>query len=277
MDNDFPIKTVKLDNGMRIAYAEVVNGTEPIVWIHGMGSYRETFHPVLKAPPVPGRHLAIDLPGFGDSSHLRRRHELEDYAAAVDGFLGRLNISGAVLVGHSFGGMVAGETVVRFPQRVRGTILISSAGWVDPINAMTPTRFAWFNRMGIWVTGMEFFGRRMLRALGVDPDRVPRPDRRRLQHGWRRAYEMARMGVFYHSPNFADRLFAAKRPASVIHGDRDALFPLARVTEAVAGRAPIWIIEGSGHLPFYSHPPAFRSHFAAAYSHVVASPHSGRP
>ncbi len=272
MDKDFPHKRVRLRNGLDIAYVDVANGGVPIVWIHGMGSYRETFHPLLKHPPLEARHLALDLPGFGHSSHLSRRHRLADYAEAVDGFLEALEIPEAVLAGHSFGGMVAGETVDRYPARIRGIILVSSAGWLDPVNALTPTSLVWFNRVGIWVTGMEFFGRRMLRALGVDPATVTTPDRHRLQLGWRKAYEMARMGPFYHSPHFADRVFAAGRPTAVIHGDRDSLFPLVGVTEVIAERSPIWVIEGAGHLPFYSHPETFRAVFVKAYRHVVESP-----
>jgi pimeloyl-ACP methyl ester carboxylesterase len=274
MDHDFATKTVQLKSGLKLTYVEVVTGSDVVVWIHGMGSYRETFHPVLRNPPVPGRHLALDLPGFGASSHLSRRHELSDYAKAVHDFLKATGASQATLVGHSFGGMVAGETLDRYPDCVRAVIAISSAGWIDPINALTPTAFTWINRVGIWITGMEFFGRRMLRVLGVDPQQLSAADRRRLQQGWRQSYEMARMGKFYHSDHFADRVLAADRPVAVIHGDRDPLFPLARVQTVVAGRARLWIIAGSGHVPFYSHPDAFRESFRAAYQYVLASPRS---
>lgn len=269
MDNDFAIKRVRLASGLNLAYLEVSAGERAVVWIHGMGSYREIFHRVMENPPVAAWHLALDLPGFGDSDHLPRRQHLADYAEAVQGFLAALNLSEVVLVGHSFGGMVAGETVARFPDRIAGIILVSSAGWVDPINALTPTPFLWLNRIGIWVTGLEWFGRRMLIALGVDPDTVSRADRRRLQIGWRRAYEMARMGTFYHSPAFAERVLAADVPVSVIHGDRDGLFPLSSVRTVIDGRAPLWVIEGSGHVPFLSHPQAFSRAFAEAFDQVL--------
>ncbi|PSR22449.1 MAG: hypothetical protein C7B45_06945 [Sulfobacillus acidophilus] len=277
MDQNFATKTVQLKSGLRLVYVEVLTGPDAVVWIHGMGSYRETFHPVLRDPPVPARHLALDLPGFGASSHLMRRHKLEDYAQAVRDFLEATGARQAILVGHSFGGMVAGETLGHYPDSVRAVIAISSAGWIDPINALTPTAFTWVNRVGIWITGMEFFGRRMLRVLGVDPQTLTKADRRRLQQGWRQSYEMARMGRFYHSDHFADRILTAGRPIAVIHGDRDPLFPLARVKSAIDGRARLWVIAGSGHVPFYSHPEAFWQAFRAAYQHVVASPHNDSP
>lgn len=179
-----------------------------------------------------------------------------------------------MLAGHSFGGMVAGEVLVRHPEAARGAIFISSAGWLDPVNALTPTPYFLVNRVGIWITGMEFFGRRMLKALGVNPYLVSRQDRKRLQKGWRKAYEMARMGPFYHSPNFADRVLSSNKPVAIIHGGRDILFPLPRVQEIVAGRAPLWVIEESGHVPFLSQPRAFSSVFREAFRHVVGFPQS---
>lgn len=275
MTREFVKKTAVLPGGLRIAYMEASDGgQETMLWIHGMGSYREAFHPLFTDPPVPARHIALDLPGFGDSGHLVRRHQLVDYAETVQSFLDALGIAQAVLIGHSFGGMVAGETLARFPERVSGAILISAAGWFDPSNALRPIRYAVINRVGIWITGMEPFGRRMLMALGVNPETVSKADRRRLKRGWRRAYEMARMGSFYHSENFAKRVLSQNCPVAVIHGDRDILFPLSRVQQEIGPYAPLWVIEGAGHLPFYSHPEHFRTAFQEACRYIAAPPHS---
>lgn len=275
MDRDFPRRSLAFSDGMVIQYMEVANGTVPIVWIHGMGSYREVFHPVFKNPPVPGRHIALDLPGFGDSGHYPNRHTMENYAASLLQVLDSLNLAQPILVGHSFGGMVAGQTLMSRPDRIRGVIFVSSAGWFNPEHAMAPTPYFLVNRMGIWITGMGWFGRRMMTALGVNPDQLGKADRRRLQKGWRRAYEMARMGAFYEVPRFTEQVMAAGRPLAAIHGTRDMLFPIGRLQEVLAGRLPLWTIEGAGHVPFYSHPTEFRQAFQEAYAHLAAPQHSG--
>ncbi|NMP22125.1 alpha/beta fold hydrolase [Sulfobacillus harzensis] len=275
MDPDFPVNTGVLQNGMRLAYIETGSGEPVTLWIHGMGSYSETFHHLFKAPDLAGRHIAPDMPGFGHSDHLPRVHTLNDYVEAVVGLMDALNIPRAIIAGHSFGGMVAGETVIRHPERVDGVLFVSSAGWFFPENAMAPTPYPWINRIGIWFTGMEFFGRRMMQALGVNPDTLSKADRRRFQWGWRHAYEMARMGRFYDSPRFADRVVASGRPLYAIHGSRDLLFPISRVKEAISDRFPLKIIEGAGHVPFYSHPNEFNRALADGFSHLGASPHNG--
>lgn len=276
MDPDFPSKRVRLPNGLKMAYMEAGQG-EPVLWIHGMGSFRETFHHVFRHPPVEAHHVAPDLPGFGASGHLSRRQTLKDYADAVVGFMDALGIPAATLVGHSFGGMVAGETVARYPDRVGGVLFISSAGWFFPENAMQPTPYVWINRAGIWLTGLECIGRRTMKALGVNPDHLSADDQRRFQWGWRHAYEMARMGRFYESPDFTDRVLESARPLAAIHGSRDLLFPIARVQDAIDDRFPLWVIEGAGHVPFFSHPEAFNAALKDAFRHLGGSPRSDTP
>lgn len=274
---NFARQWVTLPDGLRMAYmesGETRRGKAPVVWIHGMGAYRETFHPLFAEPPVAARHIAPDLPGFGDSGHWRHRHQLADYVRAMVQFLDALGIEQAMLVGHSFGGMIAGETLIHHPERVRGVILVSSAGWFFPENALQPTPWVFVNRIGIWITGMHWFGRRMMAALGVDASRIDAEDQRRFQWGWRHAYEMARMGTFYDSPDFADRVVAAGKPIAAIHGTRDRLFPLARVRDIIGDRLPLWPIGGAGHVPFFSHPDAFKSAFRDAFESLAASPHN---
>ncbi|MCY0878995.1 MAG: alpha/beta hydrolase [Firmicutes bacterium] len=275
MSSDFPLKRVAIRENVPMAYMEVNTGEDPIIWIHGMGAYRESFHGIFVDPPVPGRHLAVDLPGFGHSGHWRRVHTLRDYVHALLDFMDALSIARAVLVGHSFGGMVAGETVVAAPERIQGALFVSSAGWMAPENALKPTPSVLLNRAGIWITGLDFFGRRMLAALGVAPEQLDPEDRRRFRWGWRHAYEMARMGQFYESPQFAERVLAAGRPLALIHGERDLLFPLARLRAVVGERAPLWVIPGAGHVPFYSHPAEFRQVFQAAYASLADTPRNG--
>lgn len=275
MDKDFPKRSIRLKNNLRIACMEVANGDQPVLWIHGMGSYRETFHPLFRHPPVPGRHVAMDLPGFGHSSHLPRRHTLEDYAESVRDVAQQLGLEKPILVGHSFGGMVVGETLVHFPDAVGGAIFVSSAGWFDPENALVPTPYFWINRIGIWITGMDYFGRRMMASLGVEPDMLTTDDRRRLRFGWRHAYEMARMGQFYASPDFSRRVQGTGVPIGVIHGDRDLLFPLGRLKAELHDETPLWVIDGAGHVPFYSRPDAFTTAFRSAFQFVAAGRSSG--
>ncbi|AUW93019.1 hypothetical protein BXT84_02850 [Sulfobacillus thermotolerans] len=237
---------------VRLAWSEWPGTGQSQSWIflHGMGSSRWAYADLLQQAPVAGHYYALDLPGFGDSSLPPFRQTLNDFQEALGRFIAHLGEPKPILVGHSFGGMVAGVFAAAHPRRVKGVILVSSAGYFPPLNALSPTRWRWINQIGLWVTSMDFFGNRMLRALGLDPHQVSPISRRRMRYGWRRAREMARMGQFYDAPDFVARLVAADIPIAAIHGDRDILFPLSDVKRLVQGAFPIFVAQGAGHLPY---------------------------
>jgi 3-oxoadipate enol-lactonase len=57
------------------------------------------------------------MPGYGRSKHLEPMH-FQSLAESVIQILDREKIEKINLVGHSFGGMIALETAIRFPQRL---------------------------------------------------------------------------------------------------------------------------------------------------------------
>lgn len=61
------------------------------------------------------RIVSPDLPGFGESAPLNgHAHDIAGYALWLDAFVGSLGLSGrAVLLGHSFGSIVASAAVAR--------------------------------------------------------------------------------------------------------------------------------------------------------------------
>lgn len=251
---------------LRLAYLKGPPGSgPPVLFLHGMGSSRWAFWEIMEAQPVPGTLWALDLPGFGASSWPRRRQTLDDFTDAVKAFVDAVDLVRPILVGHSFGAMVAGEAAIRYPETFAGVILVAGAGPIPPQGALRPTRSVCINRLAIWLTSFDWYGNRMLRALGLDPSTVSAATRRRMRYGWRRAREMARMTTFYESPRFVERLAASAVPVAVIHGTRDVLFPLAEVSRAIGDRFPVFVLAGAGHLPYDYDLAGFNRLFRQAY------------
>ncbi len=244
---------------VRLAYSVCLSpdANPPVILLHGMGSSRLAYQPLMDAWPFPGSVYALDMPGFGASGHLRQRHTLSDYVEAVHAFIVALGLDSVVLLGHSFGGMVAGEVVAHHPQQVRGAVLVSSAGLVPPSNVFVPSRYICLNRIGIWVTGLSYFGDRMVTALGMDSLQLTAEDRWRLRYGWRKAIEMARMGQFYEDAAFFRGVVRSGRPVVLIHGERDPVFSYAAVRDVVGVHFPILTMPQVGHLPFDQNFPRF--------------------
>ena len=255
---------------IRLAWSLWEGTGEKPTWlfIHGMGSSRWAFADLLERQPVPGQYVAIDLPGFGDSDLPAFVQTLEDFREAVHQFIQGLNCQHPILVGHSFGGMVAGDVVRVHSDEVGGLVLVASAGYFFPHNAMKASPWPWLNQIGIWLTSLDFYGNRILRALGVEPLGLPGDTRKRMRHGWRRAREMARMREFYQAPDFIDHLAHSAVPTVSIHGDRDILFPLPLVRDAVGMAFPVLVQHGAGHLPYDYDLEAFIPLLQQAYQFI---------
>jgi pimeloyl-ACP methyl ester carboxylesterase len=106
------LRHVTAPDGVRIA-CEVSGEGPPLVLVHGAGSARWSFDEVR--PPLEPRFtvIAIDRRGRGDSTDgdgdgYALESEVEDVAAVV-----RDAGEGALLFGHSYGGLIAGEAARR--------------------------------------------------------------------------------------------------------------------------------------------------------------------
>ena len=103
----------------------------PLVMLHGLGATKAEFLPMLPWLAPSHRVIAIDLPGFGDSSKpLGAPYDAKFFARSVIALLDELGLERTDLLGHSMGGRVALEVAARAPERV------------DRLIAMTPS-LAW--------------------------------------------------------------------------------------------------------------------------------------
>ena len=110
--------------GVRLRWFE--GGSGPTVaLVHGYGGAASNW--VLVAPRLAERYRVIvpDLPGHGGSSPLPGPPERVDpYSERLAGLLD----GPAVVVGHSFGAVVALRLAARRPELVRGLVLAGAAG-----------------------------------------------------------------------------------------------------------------------------------------------------
>jgi pimeloyl-ACP methyl ester carboxylesterase len=106
---------------------------DPVVLIHGVGGWAETWRPVVAPLASAGRLVvALDLPGFGESAAPGR----VSYFGPEDAFYPRfvlaamevLGLKRAHIVGQSMGGAVAYMIAVTAPERTRSLVLVAAGG-----------------------------------------------------------------------------------------------------------------------------------------------------
>ncbi|MFC9468232.1 alpha/beta fold hydrolase [Streptomyces coelicoflavus] len=111
-----------------LAYDRVGTG-EPLLLLHGIGHHRQAWDPVVDILATEREVIAVDLPGFGESSALPHGlpHDLSTTNAVLGAFCAALGLDRPHVAGNSLGGLLALELGRR--KLVRSVTALSPAGF----------------------------------------------------------------------------------------------------------------------------------------------------
>lgn len=136
----YPVKTVQLLDSIEVAYVEEGKGEETLVFIHGLGSNLKSWKKNIDNLAEAYRCIALDLPGYGQSSKGGYTYDMSFFANTLSLFIQELKLKKVTLVGHSMGGQVAIHTVLDAPSQIDQLILIAPAGFEQ----FTESERQWF-------------------------------------------------------------------------------------------------------------------------------------
>jgi len=119
---------------------------QTLIILHGWGSSKEKWEKVKGLLEEMGlRVLVPDIPGFKPETELKEPWNLDNYLEWFEEFLAKQKAAspglrrarpehseGVFLLGHSFGGRVALKFASKQPEKLKGLILVSSAGIKRP-------------------------------------------------------------------------------------------------------------------------------------------------
>jgi pimeloyl-ACP methyl ester carboxylesterase len=116
-DRSVDLKSVTL------RYSEWPGASPPIVFLHGVSSWRHTWSPVA-AVRGDRRALAFDARGHGESSRADGTYTFAQHAEDAAAFLEHVVGEPAILIGHSQGAMVTIRLAASHPARVLAAVLV---------------------------------------------------------------------------------------------------------------------------------------------------------
>ncbi|MDK1359059.1 alpha/beta hydrolase [Arthrobacter sp. zg-Y1219] len=244
----------------------------PIFMVHG---FRGDHHGLLRiVEALPGHRVLVpDLPGFGRGEPLPGPHDVGAYAgfvaAALEGGVPGLG-SDTVLLGHSFGSIIASKVAAERPE------LISELALVNPIcePALEGPKGITSKAAELYYLSAARLPERLgmallqhpaiVRGMSIFMAKTRDPALRRWIHGQHRAYFSAFanrdvvLDAFRASISSTVRDTAAQldMPVLLIAAERDDLGSVAgqRKLAALIPDAELHILPGVGHLVHYEAP-----------------------
>jgi pimeloyl-ACP methyl ester carboxylesterase len=122
--SDVPVSALQMAHGVLTYHAE--GSGFPVVTVHGLPGSSRDFRRLAQAAQGV-RMIRLNLPGFGGSTPLKRAGDWDALVDVVADAAHTLAAGPFVLLGHSFGGLVALRAAARSSD-ARGLALIAPAG-----------------------------------------------------------------------------------------------------------------------------------------------------
>lgn len=260
--------------GARIYYKTFGRGV-PLLLLHGgPGADHSDFLPALE--PLAGRCqlVLIDERGSGRSERLAdpAGYTLSNMVKDIERVRKHFRFPRLVVLGHSFGGLLAQAYAVRHPKRILGLVLVgtgSSARCVDRdfrriragLPARLQARLARHEKAGIFQDGAYKKDYAAASARALAPHMYAKPPPRRfkdppplgmevLKEMWVRRSDF-RIDGNLKGFDFTESLKRVEAPALVVIGDRDLVSTqTACVTRASLARATLVVMAECAHMVY---------------------------
>ena len=222
-------------NGLSMYYEGSGVG-KPLVLLHGFGGCTKTWEPFVDALAAHYRLIVVDLRGHGRSTNPDHAFTHRQAASDVYALLDALGVDTFSAIGISTGGMTLLHMATAQPQRITAMVLVSAT------------------------THFPDAARAIMRrvSLRTMPDYVRSMYSECAARGDEQIAELiAQFNAL--AENTDDMRFTPSMLSTitartlVVHGDRDAFFPveIPVIMHGSIPNAELWIIPGGEHVPIY--------------------------
>jgi pimeloyl-ACP methyl ester carboxylesterase len=258
-------------DGLDIHYLEAgdPSAQRTFILIHGSVFNASTWDEVLDDFATRGRVIAYDRLPYGLSEKLAPGDWTaappmapEAGVARVVALMDALGVEHAVLVGNSYGAVVAARAAAAYPDRVEALVLGDAAVYVNENVPAWIMGLPQVRRLGPLLARGIGNSEAFIRATWADPDAMS-ADRlaKTLVHTRAADWDTALFAYLqtWRTPDMAPVIDALDMPTLVLTGDSDTVVPVedsARLHAALPGSDYV-VLPDCGHVPQEECPDAF--------------------
>lgn len=230
----------------KIPYQDTGGDGLPVVLAHGYFMDRTMFEPQVDALRGRYRLITYDERGHGEAADHPTPYSYWDLADDLAGLLDHLGLEQVVVGGMSQGGFIALRFALRYPDRVRGLILLDTQAGQE----LEEKRAEYDAMRSVWdEDGPSELMASMVAAIIIGRyERSPEWVKKWIERyptGAGQAYS-----TLMDRDDITGRLSEIKAPALVVHGDEDAAIPMERAEALCAGLSGcrgVVVIPGGSH------------------------------
>lgn len=246
------MKTVIHDNIVLHIRDEGPQGGVPVVFANSLGTDLRVWDAVLPLLPDGLRLVRYDKRGHGLSDAPPAPYTMDALVADLAAVLDELQVTKAVIVGLSIGGMIAQGLAHARPDLVRGIVLMDTAARIGP-EQMWTDRIKAVQDNGIAPLADGVLARWFAPAFHRDHADQLAVWRNMLCRTTRDGYAGCCAAIA--GADLTEATRALDLPAIAMVGSEDGATPpeLVRATADLMG-APFHLIDGAGHLPCVENP-----------------------
>jgi len=263
---DVQLKRVRVGD-YEIAYLDGGHG-ETILMLHGFGANKDNWTRFAKFISPAYRVIALDLPGFGESTCLDdATYGIADQAKRVALFADAVSLKKFHIVGNSMGGNIAARFAVMFPERVLTLGLFDSGGVRSPVPSEMAKRLSKGEPNPLVAGTVEEYDRLIKFVFSTPPDILRFVKKPLVEEAQRHQASNQRIFKQISSENVALEPDLPKITARtlVLWGDQDRVIDVSCVQILKEGlpNCTAVIMRNCGHLPMIERPQEAAEHYLA--------------
>jgi 3-oxoadipate enol-lactonase len=239
-------------------------GAPVIALLSGLGGVQAGWAQQVRGLSDRWRVLTHDARGIGGSEGEARAVTVSDYAADLVRVMDHLAIASVHMVGLSFGGRVAQQFALSWPERLDRLVLGGTSCRTRAVGEVAPDALAALRDVAVldahgWET-------RLLPALFGEAYRSAHPKRIRALARWRARHRPKPEGIerqwqAYYGFDLSESVHRICHPTLILHGTDDGLSPgvnAVELSQKIPKARLVWMRD-VGHAPNVERPRAFNA------------------